>query len=284
MSGLSDFLILVAVALAPALAYLVWVRDTERYRTEAWSTVLGAFAYGAIFSTIVAGTLEGIIVAAGTSLSKAVPGPEFIFLNGNSTAGLFFLVLVVAPFIEEAMKASGVHAYRRRIRLLADGPVLGASVGFGFGFLETLLYGLGAYVVGGLAAGLLLIIVRSFSSVLLHGSSTAIFGIGYARGRLLPGSGPGAGRGYLTAVGMHSTFNFLASIGVILAAAGVPSPIAAYGDLLALLVAVLFAVAAFGYVRAYVSVADYPALHGGGRFQPKPKARSVPPPGGPRRT
>ena len=39
MSGggdLTDLLVLVLVALVPALVYLSWVRRTERYRTESW--------------------------------------------------------------------------------------------------------------------------------------------------------------------------------------------------------------------------------------------------------
>ena len=197
-----------------------------------------------------------MIVALGTSISQAYPAPEFVFLNERSTAGTFFLVLVVAPFVEEGLKASGVYAYRDRLRRPADGPVLGASVGLGFGFFETFLYGLGAFLVGGLAAGLSLILVRSVSSVVLHGSSTGMFGHGFARGRLAPG-GPGAGAYYLLAVGMHATFNALASLAVLLALVGVHGVASEAASLVALVAAIAFAfgaiertLVAHGEVRA----------------------------------
>ncbi len=271
MSGaadLTDLIVLVLVSLIPALIYLAWVRRTERYRTESWGPLLWAFVYGAIFATLVAGVLEGILVAVGTTASGYLPGPEFVFLNENSPAGTFFLVLVIAPFIEEALKASGVGANRRRLRMLADGPVFGASVGLGFGFFETFLYGLGAFLAGGLAAGLALIVIRSLSSVLLHGSTTGMFGYGYARGRFgVPG--PGAGSYYLLAVGMHSSFNALASLAAILALLGFPVLAVEAASLLALLVAVAYAFGAIEHVRSVIASSDYPSLlKGAPAFRP----------------
>jgi RsiW-degrading membrane proteinase PrsW (M82 family) len=271
MSGVDDLLdlvILIVVALAPALVYLGWVRGTVRFAEAGWGPVLGAFAYGAFFATIVAAILEGVIVAAGTSAANLYPSPEFLFLNGNSTAGLFFLVLVVAPFIEEALKASGVYSYRAQIRSVADGPVFGASVGLGFGFFETFLYGLSAYLVGGLAAGITLIIVRSVSSVLLHGSSTGMFGYGFARSRFnVPG--PGSGSYYLVAVAMHAGFNALASLAAIVAVFGISGVGADLASYVALLAAIAFAFAAIEHVRHVIAVSEYPSLlPGANKFQP----------------
>jgi len=256
-----DLVILVVVAFVPALIYLSWIRGTERYGQEAWGPLLRAFFYGAIFATITAAILETIIVSLGTTISTTYPAPEFVFLNGNSNAGVFFLVLVIAPLVEEALKGSGVVAFRSSFRTLADGPVFGASVGLGFGFFETFLYGLGAYLVGGLAAGLTLILVRSVSSVLLHGSSTGMFGYGYARSRYQQ---PGAGTGsyYLVAFGMHASFNALASLAVILAIAGFPGFAVDAAGLIALLAAIFFAIWAIEHVRAIIQAADYPSLLG----------------------
>jgi protease PrsW len=255
-----DLLILVLVALVPALIYLSWVRRTERFQTTSLGPILGAFLYGALFATIVAAILEAIIVALGTSVSQTYPGPEFLFLNGNSSLGVFFLVLVVAPFVEEGLKGSGVYSYRQQLRSVADGPVFGASVGLGFGFFETFLYGLSAYVVGGLAAGIALILVRSVSSVLLHGSSTGMFGYGFARSRFnVPG--PGTGSYYLLAVTMHATFNALASLAAILVLFGFSGLTITLASLVALLLAITFAFAAIEHVRTVIATADYPALH-----------------------
>jgi RsiW-degrading membrane proteinase PrsW (M82 family) len=258
-SAAADLLLLVLISFIPALIYLAWIRRTERFHTEGWGPILGAFGYGALFATIVAAVLEAIIVSVGTAVSQRFPGPEFLFLNGNSSWGVFFLVLVVAPFIEEALKGSGVVANRRRLRLIADGPVFGASVGLGFGFFETFLYGLGAYLAGGLAAGIALILIRSVSSVVLHGSSTGMFGYGYARSRFnVPGAGTGAY--YLLAVGMHATFNLLASMAILLALLGITGVAIDAASVIALLAAIAFAFGAIQHVRDVIQSTDYPAL------------------------
>jgi len=256
-----DLLILVIVSFIPALIYLGWIRGTERYGKEGWGPLLRAFVYGAIFATLTAAVLEAVIVYAGTAVSQNYPGPEFVFLNGNSTAGAFFLVLVIAPVIEEALKASGVAAFRTSFKQLADGPVFGASVGLGFGFFETFLYGLGAYLVGGLEAGIVLIIIRSVSSVLLHGSSTGMFGYGYARSQFHEG-GPGSWSYYGVAVGMHATFNALAYLAAVLAIAGIGGFANDAAGYLALFAAIFFAFWAIEHVRSIIQASDYPALLG----------------------
>jgi len=265
-----SFLILILVSFVPALVYLSWVRRTERYQTEAWGPLLRAFFYGALFATFIAALVEAIILGLGDAVSSTYPGPEFIFLNSSSTAGAFFLVLVVAPFVEEALKGSGVVASRRYLRFIADGPVFGAAVGLGFGFFETFLYGLGAWIVGGIAAGIALILLRSVSSVLLHGSSTGMFGYGYARHRF---GAPGAGTGtyYLVAVGMHSAFNAIASLPLLLALIGITGIALTLGSGVALLIAVLFAFVAIQHVRDVIQASNYPALRSGpARYAPRP--------------
>jgi RsiW-degrading membrane proteinase PrsW (M82 family) len=272
-----DLVILWFAALLPALVYLLWIRQTERYSREAWSPLLWSFAYGAIVATIVAAIVEAVLVALGTAVSQDVPAPEFVFLNGNTSLGALFLVLVIAPFVEEALKASGVSRNRDKIRSLADGPVFGASTGLGFGFFETFLYGLTLFLVSGLAAAIGLVILRSVSSVVLHGSSTGMFGYGFARGKFgVPGAT--AGTYYLLAVGMHASFNFLASGAGIAQLLGYPQ-YATEASVVGLLVAILFAFIAIEHVRSLIKYTDYPALQPGARpYATPPGARR--PPGG----
>jgi RsiW-degrading membrane proteinase PrsW (M82 family) len=277
LTGLQEFGLLVLAALLPALGYLIWVRQSERLGREPWSLLLRLFLFGALGATIVAGILEVVIVDLGTAVSLKYPGPEFGFLNGNSTLGAFFLVLVVAPFIEEGLKAAGVVQYRGSLRRLADGPVFGAAVGLGFGFFETLLYGLGAFLAGGFAAGLTLIFLRSISSVLLHGSSTAMFGRGYASS-LYEGQRGATGAYYLLAVAMHASFNALASLGAIVAALGFANGIGIYADVIGLLAAIAFAFGAIEHVRTVISRSDFPgagAVHP--RYRPPAAIPRAPP-------
>ncbi len=282
-ASLLSLLVLLGAAFLPALVYLMWVRTTEQGVREGWGTLLGAFAYGAFFATIIAGIVEAVLVAGGTSLSQAIPAPEFVFLNGNTTAGALFLILVLAPFVEEALKASGVAQYRQKIRVVADGPVLGAGVGLGFGFFETFLYGLGAYFVGGLAAGLSLIVLRSLSSILLHGSSTALFGYGYAEDRV-GGAKGSAGRHYLAAVGLHSSFNAVVSLGVFVALLGVTGVGLDIASGLGYVFGVVLAFAAIEYVRRLIVQSSHPgALAAHPRFRPPPVRPVVQGPAAPRR-
>jgi RsiW-degrading membrane proteinase PrsW (M82 family) len=278
-SGLIYLLVLTLAALLPALAYLVWVRQSERLGAEPWGLLLRLFVFGAVGATIIAAILEVLILDAGTAFTLSYPAPEFAFLNGNSTLGAFFLVLVIAPFVEEGLKAAGVVQYRSSMRRLADGPVFGAAVGLGFGFFETLLYGLGAFLAGGLVAGLTLIFVRSISSVLLHGSSTAMFGRGYAS-NIYQGKAGASGAYYLLAVGMHSSFNALASLGAILLAVGLPNWVGPYADVVGLFAAIGFAFAAIEHVRVVIAQSDFPgasAVHP--RYRPPSvKPKNSPPP------
>lgn len=277
VAAFEDLLLLIVAALLPALVYLAWIRKTERFQTEPWSPLLGRFLFGALVATFVAAILEAILVAVGNDVSRAYPAPEFTFLNGNSTLGAFFLVLVIAPFVEEGLKASGVTGIRNRLRLVADGPVYGASVGLGFGFFETFLYGLGAFLVGGLVAGLVLIVVRSLSSVLLHGSTTAMFGYGYASS-VLEGRRGRAGAYYLLAVAMHGSFNFLASLGAVAVALGYPGAISDDVALFGLLLAIVYAFAAIEHARSVIQRTDFPSTAGyHPRFRPPPVKRRDPP-------
>ena len=273
---LEDLLILLLAALVPAIGYLVWVRGSERFSKEPWGPLLSAFVYGALFATFVAAILEVVLASAGTAVSQHYPAPEFTFLNGNSTLGAFFLVLVIAPVVEEGLKGLGVVRSSERIRTLPDGLIFGASVGLGFGFFETFLYGLGAWAAGGLVAGIALIIVRSLSSVLLHGSTTSMFGYGYAQNKLNGKTGA-TGAYYLLAVAMHGSFNLLASAGAIVAFLGFSSTLANYASLLGLLLAFVYAFVAIEHTRSVIHRNEYPgagAVHP--RFRPPPARRAPP--------
>jgi RsiW-degrading membrane proteinase PrsW (M82 family) len=274
----TGLILLVVASLTPAIIYLSWIRSSERYRTDPWGTILGLFGYGALVATVVALFVETVLVSVGTAASQAYPAPEFTFLNGDSTIGAFVLVLVFAPLVEEAIKAAGVVRKEAEIRVVADGPVFGASVGLGFGFFETFLYGVTGYLAGGLLAGIALVLVRSMSSVLLHGSTTAMFGYGYASSKLEKNTGA-AGIYYLLAVAMHSSFNALASLGAIVVALGYSNVIGGYADALGLLVAIAFAIGAINHVVSVIHRTSFPAAGGSLRYSAPSIVRRPRPPG-----
>lgn len=274
LGAFEDLLLLLVVALVPALAYLNWIRRTERYQQEPWGLLLAGFGWGALIATLVAALIEALLLAAGTALSSALPGPETNFLSPSSAWNQIFLVLVIAPFVEEGLKGLGLTRCLGPVRTLADGPVVGASVGLGFGFFETFLYGLAGFLAGGLAAGIALVLIRSVSSVLLHGSSTAMFGYGYAKSTVRGGGGY-SGLYYLVAVGMHASFNVFASLASLLPLLDVTFLNATEASLLGLLLAIVFAVTAIQHVRSLILQSNFPGATGEHpRYRP-PVARKV---------
>lgn len=252
LSPVSVFLLMVLFSLIAPLAYLSWIRKSERYQTEAWGPLLRAFGYGAFVGTFISLILEEISVSAYSSVVQPDLG-----LPNNANLALVVLAVGIAPFIEEGMKGLGVYYMRAQIRFIADGLVFGAAVGFGFSFIENLLYGVSAWATLGVASAFATILIRSFSSSLLHGSATAMTGYGVAQNQMRKGRGHAMAGYYLLAVTMHASFNVLASITVIIPLLGYAlnpnSNTYAALSILSLLAAIIFAFTAFGYVRAKVA-------------------------------
>jgi len=237
--------IVIFVAFFPSIVYMVLIRNTEKYEREPWRAVIGTFLRGAIFGVILAAIIEAILMHAFSESSSYLRGYEVIAKNYDKIS-LIFLAVIVAPFVEEFTKLMCVLGARREINELEDGFVYGASAGFGFAATENLLYEYSALATGGLIAWMVVSVMRSISSALLHGSATAMSGAGYSK-KIMTGSG--LGKGYLAAVAMHSTFNLLASIPLLIE----------MGDLsylFVLLLAIAFAAIAFGYVRERIITLD----------------------------
>lgn len=232
--------VLFASAFALPLFFVWWIRNTKRIGRQPMSVVLKAFFWGAVFSVIIALILEFFLGAAAESA-----GPLYVFLSEHFTdPETIFLVVVVAPFVEEAAKAVSARAGKPATRVRVDGLVFGAAAGLGFSATENLFNGLSVLTSagGGASASLAVIAIRSFSSSFLHASATAVTGYGLATGWLtrrryaaLPY--------YFVAVAMHATFNFLASFGETFTQYG------DFGALVGFAAAVVFAVVAVTIVR-----------------------------------
>ena len=200
-------LLLLIVAFTPSIAYLIWIRGSEKQPVSA-GKVLKAFLWGAIIAIIFSLILYIIFYM----VFNSVPLREYEWLKKDASMQALFLAIVVAPFVEEFAKGLGVYIMRSGISELETGLVLGASSGLGFAATENFFYELYALREGGLETFILTAILRSVSSVLLHASATAWTGYGIANKRILNGL---LIPYYLLAVLMHGTFNFFASFGVI---------------------------------------------------------------------
>jgi RsiW-degrading membrane proteinase PrsW (M82 family) len=207
--------VLLLFAFIPPILFVIWFRNTERYRREPWRMVFRAFTWGAVISVLVAVVLSLIlnfvIVETVSFLQHTYVKLAEVLERGPDLRTLV-LVVLVAPVAEEAAKGLGVLRVRVHIDEMEDGIIYGASAGLGFAAMENLLYGAVAFATEGLGASLMLIAIRSFSSALLHASSTSAFGYGVAKARLSPQQ-KGLLPFYILAVFMHGSFNFFASFG-----------------------------------------------------------------------
>ena len=165
-------LILFIAAFALPLVYLVWIRNSPRYGREPWPTVLKTFAWGAVFSVIIAIILSVVFILLLGQIQSLNDFFARRFQDPTTAIG----ALVVAPIVEEAAKGVGATAGRPQTQSKTDGLVYGAAAGLGFSATENLVYALAALLVPGVgpSGSLVVVAVRSFSSTFLHASSTAV--------------------------------------------------------------------------------------------------------------
>jgi RsiW-degrading membrane proteinase PrsW (M82 family) len=230
------YIILIAVAFLPSIAYIIWIRNTEYYEREPWSRIFATFMWGAVFGVIL-GILFSLLLigvfefSAPERLSDAV--------SENDYYSLLFLAVLIAPIAEEAAKGLGVFTAGKDLDEVEDGLIYGASVGLGFAATENLLYEYVALTTMGVGAFIATAVVRSISSALLHASATSATGYGIAKKKIL-GKGHYILPFYLLAVVMHGMFNFFASLGTF------------FG----LLLAIMFAIAAIEFTRHKIAQLD----------------------------
>ena len=240
------FLVLGVASFTPPLLFLWLVRSTERYGQEPWDRLIRTFFWGALAAVIISVILEVLLFAFFKEVDRV-----YVFSGRFPNLGTIVLALVIAPLVEEFGKGVGVYIRERDLQEPEDGLVYGAASGFGFGASENLLYGVSAFALtGSIGVSLLVVFIRSISSALLHASASATFGAGIARARLWPHL-HNAFPYYLLAVAMHSTFNFLASLGEL-----EPGLLGGAGDVIGLIAAGLMAVFAFVIIHSIIRRED----------------------------
>src|SRR6266704_2994744 len=235
-------LILFIAAFALPLVYLVIIRNSPRYGREPWRTVLKTFAWGAVFSVIIAIILSVLFIVV---LGQIQPLNDFFARRFQEDPTTLIGALLVAPIVEEAAKGVGATAGRRQTQSKTDGLVYGAAAGLGFSATENLVYALAALLVPGVgpSGSLVVVAVRSFSSTFLHASSTAVMGYGLAKS-WLSGNTWALLPFYFVAVVMHATFNLFSTLALTYGDHNDP-----VAETLAFLGAVTFAIVAISIVR-----------------------------------
>lgn len=207
--------------LVAAAAPVIVVIATAVQRLAApisWRRASTAFLSGALVATPLAYLLEiiamlAIAVAIGLAflpamvLDKAAVSVMDAFLKHPAVgfALTFLAAVVVAPFVEEALKPVGLFILgRQRITGERQAFLVGALAGAGFAIVENMLYESGAARVGG-AAWLVVVALRGLVAA-LHPLATGLVAVGWYRSR--PGQRRPLWEGYLAAVGLHALWNF----------------------------------------------------------------------------
>ncbi|MCB0079691.1 MAG: PrsW family intramembrane metalloprotease [Caldilineaceae bacterium] len=119
------------------------------------------------------------------------------------------VLVFVAPIVEELIKSLVLVYFVRRpdFTYFVDGAIYGFAVGAAFAILET------PYYLITFQSGLALSLMRSFSTSLMHGSTSALVGVALGKMRF----GRQSTRivslliGWSAAIGVHITFNRLIS-------------------------------------------------------------------------
>ncbi len=229
--------VLLAAAFVPSLVYMIWIRNSEKFGKIRWLNMFKMFSWGAIIAVLMAVLLSLIFINV---LSMESLQREYQVLKDPTVMSLV-IVCVVAPIVEEFTKVLGLFTVKNSIIELEDGLVLGAGSGLGFAATENLLYESNALFAQGVQAFIIVVVIRSVASTLLHGSSSAVAGYGVSKGLIRRSYS--AVPYYLVAVLMHGGFNYLASFGMLYDG-NIP--------VLGLIAALFFSITAFKLVRGKI--------------------------------
>jgi len=170
-----------------------------------------AFVWGALSGVF----LAGIFNTLGTAflLVMLVDSDKYSLENIESLT-LVLTVVVVAPLVEEFVKPLVMFRntkVRNEIDEVEDGIVYGAACGLGFGATENVLYGLSeGAVTAGIWGIFLIVLLRTFSSILLHLVTTSFTGYGIAKYQVEGQSFSIVVKYYFLAVFIHAAWNGLA--------------------------------------------------------------------------
>ncbi len=202
---------------APAIAWVYFVYASDPYEPEPRALIIIGLLWG-MLSTF-------------PSLFLNTFNDTWMGDYGLSTA------VVSAPIFEELFKSLGFFFIFSQIRDETDGILYGSAFGAGFALLENFLYGFNAFMAGGGILFIFLITFRSLFNILGHMLGPAIIGflIGagkqwFAIDQVNKRNKTGKALifyllvlpvlvviGYIVSVLNHALWNFIASIGNILA-------------------------------------------------------------------
>jgi protease PrsW len=167
------FLLSALIVAVPTWFYARLVRNVDRYEREPVKYLIGAFLWGAIPAVIVGIVLELVFAI-----------PVIAILGEGSLAANFINTGIIAPVVEEIIKGLAVAAVyiwrRREFDGWIDGIVYGSTVGFGFAYVENLLY---LSQTSTTEEWISLFVLRVLVLGFMHGFWSSLVGIGFGVAR-----------------------------------------------------------------------------------------------------
>ena len=206
MAGFVAFGLAAALSFGPAYLYLKSIRNAEETDREPWSALQTTFVWGAVSGVFYALILNGL-------------GGSLVFLYSGNDADLTFVLtaIIVAPIVEEFVKPLVLFrnlSVKGEIDEVEDGIVYGAACGLGFGATENILYGLSEGAVSsGLLGVIIIVTVRTVSSILLHLTASSFAGYGISQYLVKDAPFSVVIKYYLLAVLIHAAWNTAAVLG-----------------------------------------------------------------------
>jgi len=194
-------LISLIAAAIPMMFYLILLWKFDKYEPEPLLFVFFHFIWGASIATTL-----------GFFGSKAISFPLELLIKEPEKTSLIQIILI-APIVEEISKALLLFwtVNNKRFDNLTDGLVYGGAIGLGFGMTENFLYFI---TFGDTISGLiLLIIIRSGFSAVMHSMSTAAFGAFLSASKYSKDKNKKLliVTGFITAISIHFIWNFSVS-------------------------------------------------------------------------
>lgn len=149
-----DYIFRVSISILPVFVLLFGLQFIDSYKLVSLRRILTA-----VFAGVVVASILYFINTLGFEIMP-LKGPWYPIIG--------------APFLEESLKAAYIAYLIRasRIGFMVDAAIYGFAVGAGFALLENIVY-LQSYH----DTTLVLWAIRGFGTAMMHGGTTAIFGI-----------------------------------------------------------------------------------------------------------
>jgi RsiW-degrading membrane proteinase PrsW (M82 family) len=165
------WLVILAATLIPTVVYTIYIRNIEHYLREEWRWILVSYLWGALAA------LPFIFILAFLFSGQYLREHEYYKIESSTFT--IILICIILPLTMELMKIIGIYIVRDRGDEVEDGLIHGATIGLGFAAFANIFYLYQGFDWDPKA--LVVLIIPTISTALLHASSSAVTGYSAAR-------------------------------------------------------------------------------------------------------